>query len=142
MSSFTSTAGFPATTLSAFTSLRTTLPAPTSASSPISTPGRMVLFAPMRARLRTVPPFTQSRYAGHWGCGSSVNTTRGPKKTASSIVTSSRKHPVWMRTPLPMRLPNSSEALVPTDTSSPMTLSSRMSAPCPVWRRAPMVVPP
>ena len=48
-----------------------------------------------------------------------MKTTLGPTKTSSSMVTSSRKQPLWMRTRLPMRLPNSSTALVPMLTSSP-----------------------
>src|SRR4029077_17879718 len=71
ISSFSSIAGLPAQTPRGGTFVRTTLPAPTSASAPISTPGRIVLFAPIRAPFRTTPPRTQSRYAGHTGCGSS-----------------------------------------------------------------------
>src|SRR5688500_2139393 len=59
MSSFTWTAGLPAHTVrGASLRVRTTLPAPMSTSSPISTPGRIVLFAPRRARRQTVAPFT------------------------------------------------------------------------------------
>jgi len=57
------------------------------------------------------------------------------------MVTISRKQPEWMRTPCPMWLPNSSTAFVPTETSSPSMLSSRIETHCPVCKRAPMTLP-
>ena len=45
-------AGLPATTVRGATSFVTTAPAPTTASWPMVTPGRIVEFAPMRAFLR------------------------------------------------------------------------------------------
>lgn len=68
----------------------TTAPAPTIAPAPISSPGRIVAFAPMDAPLRTTVLGNVSGYALLRGNGSLVKVAFGPTNTSSSRCTPSQ----------------------------------------------------
>ena len=80
-------AGLPTTTARGGTSFVTTAPAPTNASSPISTPGQRIAPPPTRAPRRIVGPFiSSSRFSVRPMKLSFVVTTHGATKTSSSSV--------------------------------------------------------
>jgi hypothetical protein len=135
-------AGLPPTTARAGTSRVTTDPAPTSASSPITTPGSTVTLAPSLARRPTRTPRMQALTSGQRGMGALVSTTRGPSQQSSSSTDSSGTNtPVCIRTRWPTRTWCSSTDPDPSETSSPISLSSRTSTPWPVWKRSPIRLP-
>ncbi len=80
-------AGFPTTTACDGTECVTTAPAPTMASRPIVTPGRIVALAPIEAPL--AGPRSPGKLRDAACCaesGSLVNVAFGPTKTSSSSV--------------------------------------------------------
>src|SRR5678809_1751260 len=82
-------AGFPMTTAPGGTSLATTDPAPTRAFSPMTTPGRMVLLAPIFAPFLMTGPTSESLTPGESGYFALVNTTLGPIQHPSSRIENS-----------------------------------------------------
>src|SRR5688572_15047993 len=81
-------AGIPPTTVRAGTSLVTTAPAATTASSPMVTPCVMVALAPIHAFLLIwiCPTVNECRFSGESGCPSLSRLTLGAMKTPSSMV--------------------------------------------------------
>ena len=76
-------AGLPATSMPGGTSAVTTLPAPTSAFSPIVISGSSVTLTPMRAPRRIVGP---CMHLVQIGCGSLAIVTPGARNTSSSRI--------------------------------------------------------
>src|SRR2546422_77878 len=77
-------AGLPATTAPGGTSTVTTAPAPTNASVPIRTPGKIVVFAPILARFSIYTPTNSSLVVGVAGYLAFVTTTLGSSQQSSS----------------------------------------------------------
>src|SRR6185312_15907691 len=136
-------AGLPTTTIRAGTSRTTTAPAPTNASSPISTAGQRIAPPPMRApRLITEPLSSSCRRSVRPMKLSFVVTTHGATKTWSSSVEYAVMYAsAWIFVRAPIVVSFSISEPRPSTTSSPTSTRSRTQDWSPRMTRAPIVEP-
>src|SRR5882724_8270810 len=136
-------AGLPTTSTRGGTFLTTTAPAPTNASSPISTAGQRTAPAPTRAPRRIVGPFRRAcRFAVRPMKLSFVVITRGAMNTLSSSVEYAVTYAsAWIFVSSPIVVSFSTSAPRPMTTLSPTSQRSRTHAWSPTITRAPTRVP-
>src|SRR5918995_3408278 len=138
----TTRAGTPMTSAPGGTSVVTTAPAATNASSPTSTPGNRTAPAPMRQPRRRVAPRSSMPSGRRPAVGSLVRSAPGAMKTSSSTTERAVTYaPVCMRTRAPTRTSQSTDTPRPTTDSSPISARSRTCAWSPTTQLAPMLAP-